>query len=72
MSEPRKKLSLIAQIGEVDRELAERKRVYERLIAQRKLRQSHADFQMAHMQAVRDTLQWLIENENLIKHRLSQ
>jgi hypothetical protein len=66
------KFSLTAQIGEVDRELAERKRVYERLVAQRKLRQSHADFQMAHMQAVRDTLAWLLENENLIKHRLSQ
>jgi hypothetical protein len=67
-----KKISLTAQIAEVDRELVQRKDTYARLVATRKLRESHANFQMAHMQAVRDTLAWLLENENLIKHRLAQ
>jgi hypothetical protein len=64
------KFSLTAQIAEVDRELEQRKQVYARLVSTRKLRQSHADFQMGHMQAVRDTLLWLSENERTIKHRL--
>jgi hypothetical protein len=66
-----KKISLTAQIAEVDRELAMRKEVYPRQIATRALRESHAEFQMTRMQAVRDTLAWLLENENLIKHRLA-
>lgn len=66
-----RKVSLTAQIAEVDRELGERKRVYERLVAQRKLRQSHADYQMSLLEAVRATLLWLQENEPLIKQRLS-
>lgn len=57
------KVSLSAQIAEVDRELAARKEVYARLVATRKLRQSHADFQMEHMRAVRATLLWLSDNE---------
>lgn len=65
------KVSLTAQIAEVDRELAQRKDVYARLVSTRKLRQSHADFQMQQLQAVRATLLWLWENENLIKQRLA-
>lgn len=66
------KISLTAQIAEVDRELAARKDVYGRLVATRKLRQSHADFQMDLMRAVRGTLIWLSENEHTIKHRLTE
>lgn len=67
-----KKFSLAAQIAEVERELAARKDVYARLVASRKLRQSHADYQMDLLRAVLATLLWLEENENLIKHRLAQ
>lgn len=66
------KFSLTAQIAEIDRELAQRKDVYARLVATRKLRQSHADYQIEHMRAVRATLVWLDDNENLIKQRLAQ
>jgi hypothetical protein len=66
------KFSLTAQIAEVDRELAQRKDVYARLVAQRKLRQSHADYQIDLMRAVRATLAWLAENESIIKQRLAQ
>jgi len=36
------KVSLTAQIDEIDRELAQRKQVYPRLVASGKLRESHA------------------------------
>jgi hypothetical protein len=65
------KFSLQAQIAEVDRELAARKDVYARLVAQQKLRQSHADYQMNLMRGVRATLEWLQENESIIKQRLA-
>ena len=61
------KISLSQQIDEVNRELAERKRVYSHLVATRKLRQSVADFQTARMQAVLATLEWLQENETDIR-----
>ena len=57
------KFSIGAQIEEVERELGERKRVYANLVASRKMRQSIADFQMARMEAVLATLQWLQANE---------
>lgn len=66
------KLSLDSQIAEIDRELAQRKLVYPRLVANRSMRQSIADLQIAHLQAVRDTLVWLQENERTIKQRLAQ
>jgi hypothetical protein len=53
------KFSLQAQIAEVDRELAARKDVYARLVATRKLRESHANYQLDLMRAVRATLVWL-------------
>lgn len=65
------KVSLQGQIAEVDRELAQRKDVYARAVSTRKMRQSHADFQIEQMRAVRATLVWLQDNENLIKQRLS-
>jgi hypothetical protein len=66
------KLSLDSQIAEIDRELAQRKLVYPRLVANRSMRQSIADLQMGQLQAVRDTLVWLKENEALIEQRLAQ
>lgn len=65
------KFSLSAQISEINRELSQRAKVYPPLIAKGKLRKSEADYHVAAMTAVRDTLQWLSENELLIKQRLS-
>ena len=61
------KISLNQQIDEVNRELAERKRVYSHLVASRKMRQSTADFQTERMLAVLATLEWLQENETDIR-----
>jgi hypothetical protein len=66
------KVSLTSQIAEIDRELSQRRVVYPRLVANRSMRESVAELQMAHLQAVRDTLVWLKENETLIKQRLAQ
>lgn len=66
------KISLASQIAEVDRELRQRALVYPRLVSSRAMRQSIADLQVAHLQAVRDTLVWLQENERTIKQRLAQ
>ncbi len=66
-----KKISLTAQLAEIDRELAERERVYDRMVKTGKLRQSRADFQMVRMQGVRATLVWFLKNEPFIKQRMS-
>lgn len=66
------KISLNAQIEEVDRELALRKNFYAVEVAKGKMRQSVADMHFARMQAVRETLMWLQKNESLIKQRLGQ
>jgi len=50
-------ISIGEQIDEVKRELDQRKRVYARLIANGKLRQSLADYQTQRMQAVLETLE---------------
>ena len=65
-----KKLSLGAQLEEVDRELEQRRRVYPRLVAKGEMRQSIADEHVRRMVAVRATLAWLQENEATIKERL--
>ena len=65
------KISLTAQIAEIDRELAQRRTTYPMLIAKRSLRQSIADYQVEHLQAVRATLVWFTENELTIKQRLA-
>lgn len=64
------KHSLSSQIAEIDRELAQRAEVYPRMVATRKLRESHAKFQTEKLQAVRATLVWLSENEIAIKEKL--
>lgn len=57
----KKKFSLQAQLEEVDRELALRKRVYPHQVSTGKMRQSIADFHMDRMEAVRLTLEELID-----------
>ncbi len=61
------KISLGQQIDELRRELDQRRLVYPRLIAGRKLRQSVADYQMARLQAAFDTLLWLQRHEAAIR-----
>jgi len=65
------KISLHAQIEEVDRELGLRRNVYALEVARGKMRQSVADLHLERMRAVRATLEWLQANEALIKARLS-
>lgn len=60
-------ISLNQQIEEVERELTLRERVYPHQIASRKMRQSVADFHMERMRAVLFTLQWLQQNEAIIR-----
>lgn len=66
------RISLASQLHEIDRELEQRRQVYPRLIATKGMRQSIADLQIAHLQAVKDTLLWLKQNERSIKQRLAQ
>lgn len=64
------KLSLHAQIEEVEREIALRKSVYPRLVASGKMRESVAELHTQRMQAVADTLRWLEANEATIKAKV--
>jgi len=61
------KISLAQQIDEIDRELGQRAKVYPRLVASGKLRQSHADFQVDRLKAARATIVWMAENEQAIR-----
>lgn len=58
-----RKVSLASQIAEVDREIAMRRQVYGRKVNDRKMRQSEAELLIDRMQAVRNTLAWLKQNE---------
>jgi hypothetical protein len=60
-------ISLTQQIDEIERELTMRRDVYPRWVAQHKIRESVAAYQMARMEAVLKTLQWLHRNEDKIK-----
>jgi len=61
--------SLAQQIDEIQRELRTRDDVYPRLVASRKLRDSHAEFQMGRLKAALKTLQWLERHLPLIRER---
>ena len=50
-------ITLNEQIDEIKRELKQRERVYPRLVAQGKLRQSIAEYQVARMQAALQTVE---------------
>lgn len=53
------KISIGAQIEEVEREIGLRKQVYPRQVSSGKMRQSVADMHLARMEAVLKTLRWL-------------
>lgn len=63
MTRIERKVSLASQIAEVDREIAMRRQVYGRRVNDRKMRQSEAELLIERMQAVRNTLAWLKDNE---------
>lgn len=60
------KISLNQQLEEVERELGERKTVYARIASSHPSKRSQLDYQMARMQAVRDTLVWLRDNRTRV------
>ena len=53
--------SLASQIAEVDAEIRKRREVYDRLVNLGKMKPSQAQFKIAAMEAVRDTLRKLRE-----------
>ena len=56
------KISIGAQIEEVQREIGLRHGVYPRLVSGGKMRQSVADMHLERMEAVLKTLQWVEAN----------
>jgi hypothetical protein len=72
MSDAPKKLSLVAQLEEVDFELDMRRRVYPGQVKRGGMRESVANEHIRRMEAVRATLAWLQENETKIKEALSK
>jgi hypothetical protein len=66
------KVSILAQIEEVERELAHRRQVYPSLVASRSLRQSVAEFQTVRLEAVRATLVSLRDNEAEIREIMAE
>jgi hypothetical protein len=61
------KISLSQQIDEVEAELKKRADVYPRLVHAGKMRGSLAEYKVARMNAVRDTLKWLSIYEDEIR-----
>lgn len=53
---PLPRRSITAQISEVEREIGERRRVYDRLVSMRKMKQGEADEKIILMQNVLETL----------------
>lgn len=64
MSRP---FSLDSQIAEVKREIAQRRNVYPRMVSQRQISADRADLQIALMESVLRTLEWLRRNETRIR-----
>jgi hypothetical protein len=63
--------TLTAQIQEVERELAMRRRVYPGLVSQRRMRQGEADEHLLRLECVLETLRWLDANRDRIKAALN-
>jgi hypothetical protein len=63
--------TLTAQIQEVERELAMRRRVYPGLVSQRRMRQGEADEHILRLECVLETLRWLDANRDRIKAALN-
>ena len=59
-------ITLNEQIDEIKRELKQRERVYPRMIAQGKLRQAIAEYQMARMQAALATVERVKRLDNAL------
>ena len=57
------KISIGAQIEEVDREITLRRDVYPRQVAKRLMRESVANMHIERMEAVRETLKFCRDNE---------
>ncbi len=64
--------TLTAQIHEVERELAMRRRVYPGLVSQRRMRQGEADEHLLRLECVLETLRWLDANRERIKAALKE
>ena len=64
------KVTLAAQILEVDREIAMRRKVYPGWVSRGKMRQAESDLHIRQMEAVRETLEWLKANEDRIREAL--
>jgi hypothetical protein len=61
------KISIGAQIEEVEREIKKRGEVYPRMVARGDMRQSVADMHIERMTGVLTTLRWLQENEAKVR-----
>lgn len=57
------KVSIAGQIAEIHREIAMRRNVYPRMVADRKIRQAEADLCMQRIEAVLATLLFVQEHE---------
>lgn len=58
-----KRISIVSQIAEIDREIAMREQVYPRQISDGKMKKEMADMLMDRIHAVRATLMFCQENE---------
>jgi hypothetical protein len=65
------KVSIEAQIAEIDYELAQRAKVYPRIAASDPAKGRENELHVERMKAVRATLVWLRDNEASIKQRAS-
>lgn len=61
------KISLIGQIAEVDREIAEREKLYPRLVREGRMKEDQRVMLMDRIFAIRATLMFCRENENDIR-----
>lgn len=61
------KISIVGQIGEVQREIAMRERVYPHQIAAGKMKQGEADMLIDRMRSVLETLYFVQRNENAFR-----
>ena len=66
------RVSLHAQISEVQNEMTMRKQVYAGLVSRGKMRRSEADLKIQYMEAALTSLQWLSRNQDDIKALLAE
>jgi hypothetical protein len=68
----KEKFSIGQQCEEVEREIQQRSQVYPRLVSNHQMRQSVADFHMARMEAVLESLRWLEANRDGIVSKIKE